>query len=179
MALTKKRRVFVEEYLKCWNASEAARQAGYAHPGSQGHRLLKNVEIEAEIQRRIEEKTMSADEVLLRLAAMARADISEFIADYGGIEWDKVREQGYLVKKVLHRKGENSQIELYDSQSALHLIGKHHGLFMDRQEISGPGGGPLETITHIDVQSLSDEELNTLGSIADRLRDADQGEGQA
>lgn len=30
MALTKKQRVFIDEYVKCWNASEAARRAGYS-----------------------------------------------------------------------------------------------------------------------------------------------------
>lgn len=146
MALTKKRRVFVEEYLRTWNASEAARRAGYAHPGSQGHRLLKNVEIEAEIQRRLDELKMGADEVLIRLSKMARADISEFINDYGGIDWDRVRAQGYLVKKVRHSKGKNSEIELHDAQSALQLIGKHHGLFVERREITGKDGADLRLV---------------------------------
>lgn len=51
MALTGKRQTFVTEYLRTWNASEAARIAGYAHPGSDGHRLLKISEIAEEIQR--------------------------------------------------------------------------------------------------------------------------------
>ena len=76
MGLTNKRRVFIEEYLKCWNASEAARHADYAHPGSQGHSLLKILEIQEEIERRIEEKAMGADEVLTRLAEQARSDIA-------------------------------------------------------------------------------------------------------
>ncbi len=137
VALNNKRRIFIEEYLRTWNASEAARRAGYAHPGSQGHRLLKNVEIEAEIQRRLNELKMGADEVLIRLSGMARADISEFINDYGGIDWDKVRAQGYLIKKIRHNRGKNSEIELHDAQSALQLIGKHHKLFTDRVEHSG------------------------------------------
>lgn len=49
----------------------------------------------------------------------------------------------------------------------------------ERKEISGPGGGPVETVTKIDVRELSDEELDTLGNIAARLRDADQGTGAA
>ena len=56
MALTDKRQVFVEEYLRTWNASEAARIAGYAHPGSDGHRLLKISEIAEEIQRNVSER---------------------------------------------------------------------------------------------------------------------------
>ena len=30
MALSKKQRVFVEHFLRCWNAAEAARRAGYS-----------------------------------------------------------------------------------------------------------------------------------------------------
>ncbi|MEE9365420.1 MAG: terminase small subunit [Dehalococcoidales bacterium] len=144
MAITQKRRVFIEAYLKDWNATEAARVADYAHPGSQGHRLLKNVEIQEEIQRRLDEKCMGADEVLLRLAEQARADISGFITDHGAVDWEAVRERGHLIKKVAHSKGKNSTIELHDAQAALALIGKHHRLFVDRQEITGKDGAPIE-----------------------------------
>lgn len=53
------------------------------------------------------------------------------------------------------------------------------GEYVERKEISGPEGGPVQTVTTIDIRQLSDEELDTLGSVASRLRDADQGEGQA
>jgi phage terminase small subunit len=53
--ISPKQAVFVAAYLgeANRNASEAARIAGYAKPGQQSHRLLKNVEIQAAI----EEKT--------------------------------------------------------------------------------------------------------------------------
>ena len=89
---------------------------------------------------------MSADEVLIRLSEMARADVSEFLNNYGGIDWDKVRAKGYLVKKVRHNKGKNSEIELYDAQGALQWIGKHHGLFVERQEITGADGADLRLV---------------------------------
>ena len=43
--LTYKRKVFVEEYLKCWNGAEAARRAGYAYPRREACRLLTNADI--------------------------------------------------------------------------------------------------------------------------------------
>lgn len=146
MALTKKRRAWLEEYLHCWNATEAARRVDYKHPNTQGPRLLLDVGIQAEIQQRLDELKMSADEVLIRLSEMGRADISEFINNYGGIDWGKVRDKGYLVKKVRHNKGKNSEIELHDAQSALALIGKHHGLFVERQEITGKDGADLRLV---------------------------------
>jgi phage terminase small subunit len=141
MALTRKRRVFVEAYLECWNATEAARQAGYKHPGSQGHRLLKNVEIEAQISQRLAEKVMGANETLSRLSEMARSDVSEFVTEFGVIDWDAVRAKGHLVKRVRHVKGQQSSIELHDAQSALTLIARHHGLLTDKLEHSGVVAG--------------------------------------
>ncbi len=79
MALTNKRRVFIEEYLKCWNASEAARRAGYKKPGQQGHSLLKIVEIQEVIQTRINEIVMETDEIQKRYSDIARGDISDFM----------------------------------------------------------------------------------------------------
>ena len=147
MGLTNKRRVFIEAYLKCWNASEAARIAEYKHPGSQGHSLLKIIEIEEEIQRRIEEKAMSADEVLNRLAEQARSDMDDCLTtDHGVVmvDWEKLKAKGltHLVKKFKQTKA-GIEVEFYDAQSALVHLGKHHKLFVDRTEITGADGEPL------------------------------------
>ena len=137
-----KQQAFVEEYLRCWNATEAARLVGYKYPNRQGPRLLVNVGIKEKIQQRINEIAMSANEVLLRLAEQARADISDFVCEDGSIDWDKVRENGRTIRKITHRKDEHSVIELYSSQRSLELLGKSHGLFSDRLEISG-GPDPI------------------------------------
>lgn len=47
--LTEKRRRFVIAYVQCGNASEAAREAGYAKAPEEGHRLLKNAQVQAAI----------------------------------------------------------------------------------------------------------------------------------
>lgn len=154
MALTKKRRVFVEEYLKCWNASEAARCAGYAHPGQQGHRLLKNVEIAAEIQARIDDKVMSADEALIRLSEIARAEYSKYIEESGYINLPELKRNGkmHLVKAIYETKY-GKKVEFHSVEFALDRIGRHHGQFVTRHEISG-------TIEHrTSADEFSDDEL--------------------
>ncbi len=133
MPLTNKRKVFVAEYLRCWNASEAARRAEYAKPGAEGHRLLKNAEVQAHIQERMTDLAMSADECLSRLAEEARADIAEFIHEDGSLNWETLRSKGHLVKKIRHTD-DRTEIELYSVQSALQLIGQHHALFVERQQ---------------------------------------------
>lgn len=55
MALNRKRRVFIEEYLKCWNATEAARVAGYKHPDRQGSRLLSFPDVASYLDSRLTE----------------------------------------------------------------------------------------------------------------------------
>lgn len=137
--MNKKRRKFVEEYLKCWNASEAARRADYAHPGQQGHRLLKNVEIQEAIKQRLAETAMEADEVLARLSDQARADIADFITIDEGtgkptLDLRKAEGKTHLVKNVRETK-EGTFIELYNSQSALVHMGKAHGVFEERHVI--------------------------------------------
>ncbi len=143
MGLTNKRRVFIEEYLQCWNQTEAARRAGYKTPRRMGSYLMTIQDIQEEVQRRIEEKAMGADEVLARLAEQARSDIDNCLTTDHGIvmvDWEKLKTQGltHLVKKFKQTKA-GIEVEFYDAQSALVHLGKHHKLFIDRQEIAQVG----------------------------------------
>jgi len=76
--LSRQRRDFVDAYLKQGfgrgNASEAARTAGYSEKTArqQGSRLLSDADIQAAIAERVNEMKIAADEVLLRMAAIAR-----------------------------------------------------------------------------------------------------------
>lgn len=160
MALSAKQKAFVNEYLQCWNASEAARRAGYSEKtaGSIGHENLKKPEISEEIARRVADQTMTADEVLIRLADHARADIKDFlaVADNGDTQLDITKAQGktHLIKKVTQRRtvrtSEKSQVEetvltleLHDAQAALVQIGKHHKLFADKLEVEHSGSADI------------------------------------
>jgi len=75
--LSDKQRVFVDNYLRTWNASEAARIADYAQPAVSGHENLQKPYIRAAIQERLAEHVMSADEALGRLSAVARGELAE------------------------------------------------------------------------------------------------------
>jgi hypothetical protein len=150
MALTAKRQAFVDAYLTTWNASEAARVAGYAAPGQQGHRLLKDVEISEEIQRRVADRAMTADEVLIRLAAQARGSMDDFVSFREGVklpllDLEKAHQAGKfgLVKKLKYTDQGGIEFELYDAQAALVQLGKVHKLFVEKQELTGEGGGPV------------------------------------
>lgn len=165
MGLTNKQLVFVSEYLRDFNATQAAIRAGYSEKTARviGPENLSKPAIAQAISDAIAERSMGADEVLLRLAQMARGDIGDFI-DISSVGYSldllQAQERGltHLIKKIKQKtttflakseSGEDrevteTEIELYDAQAALALLGKHHKLFIDRTEVTGADGGPVQ-----------------------------------
>lgn len=145
--LTAKQKLFIDEYLKCYNATKAALEAGYSEKTaySIGWENLRKPEIAGIIQRRLQESAMSADEVLARLADMARSNIADFSKVRHVSDLEEIHDKAHVVKKfkrTLYRTAygsetETVELELYDSQSALEKIGRYHGLFTDKVEHSG------------------------------------------
>jgi hypothetical protein len=153
-----KQSAFVEYYLQHWNASKAARLAGYSQKNSNvvGPRLLADVGIALAIKTRLSAMTMGAEEVLARLSEQARADMVDFLDAKGNVkileagaadgqpdlDATKVTGRGRLIKKYKRRERKladmtievYTEIELHDAQSALTLMGKHHRLFADKFE---------------------------------------------
>lgn len=143
--LTPKQQLFVDHYFTCGlNATEAARRAGYAHANKQGPALLVNLGIRAEIDRRLDAAAMPANEVLARIADIARGSMADFLNDDGAIDLVQARRNDmlHLIKSRSTTK-DGERIELYSKFDALTLLAKQHGLLVDRTELSGPGGGPL------------------------------------
>lgn len=144
MGLNHRQQVFVNEYVKCWNAAESARRAGYNGKSNViGSQLLANLSISEEIQKRVDEIKMSADEVLIRLANMARSNISDYAKVRTPDDLAGLGDKGQVVKKFKRRitttqsgnEYEEIELELYDAQPPLQLIGKQHGLFTDKIEV--------------------------------------------
>jgi phage terminase small subunit len=167
LALSNKQQAFINEYLVDRNATRAAIRAGYSEKGArvQGHRLLTDANVSAEIKARVDEKAMTANEVLERLADMARGDISDLMAlTPSGFTFELMvkdkdgnlipNPKTKLIKKIkqkvttiLGKKEDDedreiieTEIELYDAQAALVQLGKHHKLFTDQVQISGEVG---------------------------------------
>lgn len=152
--LTDKQRRFVEEYTgpANFNASEAARRAGYSEKtaGQIGWQLLQKTTIDEAIQDRLDRLAMSADEALKRLADWARGDIGKVVkvTEDGAFRLDlkKAKEEGalHLVKELSYDSEGRPRVKLYDAKDAVKQIAKAHGVFVDRVEHSGPGGDPIE-----------------------------------
>ncbi len=168
--LSYKQKAFIEAYLETWNASEAARRAGYAHAWQAGSRMLRNVEVKAEIEQRLGEMAMSANEVLARLSEQARVSMKDFVLPgTANLDVAALQAKGHLVKSISHTRY-GVRIELHDGQAALIQMGKAHNLFVERHELSGPNGGPIKT----DDDGRFDRALSAL---AEALREIVPGTG--
>lgn len=155
----------MNEYLVDFNATQAAIRAGYSEKSaySIGWENLRKPEIVEAIR----EKSMSAEEVLIRLADIARGDMADLmeitpagftfrlLVDENGqrivnpktrlIRKIKQKVTTYLAKSedAEDREIIETELELYSAFSALEALGKYHKLFVDRQEVSGPAGGVI------------------------------------
>ena len=151
--MTPKQKAFVLEYIKDFNATRAAIVAGYKPKWAATNttKLLNNTNIKAAIDEEYEKRAMSATEVLARMTDIARGSADDYILidEYGyeGIDLKKMKEAGklHLIKKYSNTKN-GTIIELYDAQSALVQMGKQHGLFPNRQEVTGKDGDPLNIV---------------------------------
>ena|SRR3990167_7779780 len=163
LKFTDKQQAFINEYLKCWNATEAARRAGYSERSAQqigSENLLKPV-ISFEIRRRIDEQTMSADEALLRLSNQARATFGDVVKLQGGlpfIDWEKAVAIGAIdnIKEITFKEG-SVTVKLHDSQAALvHIL----------RQLQLKSGEPTERVEH-----THEERANRITEIFDTARD--------
>lgn len=169
--LSPKQQAFVEHYLTCWNASEAARRAGYSvkTAGSQASRLLKDVNVTRAIDTRMGELKMTSNEALMIITNHARGTLDEFVDEFGDIDMKRAKEAGKLglvkkykvsVRTFKDEKTVTTEIELHDPQNAAMLIAKHHGAFVEKSTVEHSG----EVTQKIDLSGLPDDQLKLLAS---------------
>lgn len=140
MGLTNKQKIFVENYLLTFNATQAAIAAGYSPRSARaiGAENLTKPVIAQELQSRINEATVGADQALLILSSIARNEGSEYYFQDGSIDIPSlIRDgKGYLIKSAKPSKW-GLVVEFYDALAALALIGKHHKLFTEQTAFEG------------------------------------------
>lgn len=172
MGLKPKQQLFLNEYLIDMNATQAAIRAGYSSRSaySMGQKLLKKGEISAEIQRKLDNSAMKADEILQKLTEIARIDIGDYL-DVSSMAFQinlaKAKEEDKLrfIKRIkqktttICRDGgedvEQNQIdfELLDQMRALEILAKYHGLLVEKQQVTGE---VLLTIKRVDAKTADD-----------------------
>jgi phage terminase small subunit len=149
-------KIFVEEYCtggstgKAFNAFRAAEHAGYANPGATGGQLLKRADVKAAIAARLDELSMTSEEIVKRLTDIARNEVGEIyeVNDLGQIRLNPAQlraAQRHMKSYKIDSNG-NQVIEFHDSHAALRDLAKARGIFKEGREISGPGGGPIGVV---------------------------------
>lgn len=139
---TNKRRLFIEKYFQCdFNATEAARQAGFKHPNVAGSKLVKVSIIKEEIDKRLAALKMDTDEALRILAEHVRFDPGPYLVitkDETGVNLKALRDAGLtkLVKSITPTK-DGLRIEFEDRQTAINMILKASGAYREAIDLSG------------------------------------------
>ena len=170
--ISNKQKIFINEYVKSWNATKAAIAAGYSAKTatSKASQLLTKVNIKEEIAKRIKDVCMSGDEALKLLSEQARGSLDdcfdiemvksqrtpgEFIPNYR-LNLVKAKEKGklHLIKSIMPTAN-GTRVELYSSQRALEIIAKASGLFDEKIELEVKK--PIK-IKHIFTHEKKEEE---------------------
>ena len=169
--LTNKRFLFCEHFIQTnGNGTLSSKLAGFKGANDNVHavnatRLLRNAKIQAYLSKRYKEFAMSSDEVLMRLANIARASLSDYCDDLGTIDWEKVAKDGYAFKSV--KKG--SKLEFESKLRALELIGKAQSMFTDKLEVEG-GDKPIRVrVEYSDDYTPPAASNSTLGHKQQRI----------
>lgn len=156
--LTPKQAKFVDEYLIDLNATQAAIRAGYSERTAYatGHENLRKPEIqEALTQRRqqlAESTEITPEKVIAEYAKIAFADMSTYAKwGEGGVSLvnsEQLPEGASAaiaeVSETVTEKSTNTRFKLHDKKGALDSIAKHLGMFIERREVTGKDGGPVQ-----------------------------------
>lgn len=136
--MTPRRSRFVDEYMVDLNATQAAIRAGFSAKtaGAAGARLLKDVRISTEIEQRQQE------------IAQKNGVTREWIAEKLQENLDRAMQAVPVVDAKGNPTGEY-RYEGMVANKAIELLGKLHGLFVERIRVE-------------DVTKLSDEELEAI-----------------
>nr|DAK35451.1 MAG TPA: Terminase small subunit [Caudoviricetes sp.] len=170
---------FVDEWLIDFNGTQAAIRAGYSPKtaAAAAARLLRNVNIQAEIARRqkdLQRRTeISQDRVVKELARIAFADAS----DYACIETLTYENEDGTVSPVQIvspkdtgalsddqraaiagiKQGANGiEIKLHDKIKALELLGRHIGMFNDKIEVRATVENPFAGLSTEELRNVID-----------------------
>ena len=175
MAMTPRRRRFVDEYLVDLNAAAAARRTGLSDDSGSTKRLMRNPEVAAAIAAGMAERSrrtaITADAVLVELARIGFSNLLDYMSpgedgdlfvDLSGLD----RAHAAAIAEVTvedfkdgrtkdAREVRRVKVKLLDKRAALVDIGKHLGMF------GAAGGAPVPidggTVTHIELVGPADD----------------------
>jgi phage terminase small subunit len=150
-----KREAFCQEFLVDLNAAAAAERAGYSARSAKvlACRLMGMADVRDRIEQlmaaRMERTELTQDRVIRELVLLAFSDMRSF-AQWGPAGL-KLVDSAMLAPDASRCVAEVSESEkgalrfkLHDKVAALTKLGQHLGTFVERHELTGRDGGPIE-----------------------------------
>lgn len=152
--LTEKQQLFIQEYLKDLNATQAAIRAGYAPKRADafGWNLLRKVEVSQAIQsavnRRLARLEITADRLLAEAAKMLYADPRAYfdaqgkhlpIHLLGDAEAAALASWEVIIKNAAAGDGQTDTVlktKRWDKTKVWELLARHLGLLSERVEVT-------------------------------------------
>lgn len=181
--LTPKQERFCQLYTTCWEATRAAREAGYSEKTAQqqGYQLLHLPSVKERIaqltEHALKEIGATRERVLLELSRLAYLDTAEAFDEIG--QFLPIKEMPEHVRRAVSKvkvfevfgassgaEGEDGgkqlagftkEVEFAPKKAALDSLAKILGFAPDKVEHSGPDGKPIETKN---LGEVPDEQLD-------------------
>ena len=157
--LTDKQQCFVDEYLIDLNATQAAIRAGYSAKTAdqQGSRMLANVKVKqavAEKQAQRSKRTgVNQDRVVLELAKVAFAKMTDIVDSNGRIKEDASPDDLACIELIKYKESDNEyggsverEVKIASKLKALELLGKHLGMWSDKFNVTVEKSEKLDDI---------------------------------
>lgn len=176
--LSDKQAKFVKEYLIDLNATQAAIRAGYSGKTaySIGWENLKKPEIQEAITKYREflqkDTDVTPEKIIAEYAKLAFADPQQFYAGDGSLipipELPKhvaAALQGFEVNEISDGErilGHTKKITWHNKKSALDSLARINGMFVEKKEITGKDGAPIQVEQKTDITGFSDVLLDLL-----------------
>ena len=149
--MTKKQKLFADEYLIDLNATRAYR---VAYPSvkkdetarANGSRMLTNANVARYISERMQERQqrteITQDMVVKELAAIGFSKATDYVTIRGGTvcikDTDALTEDQIRAIAGIKEGANGIEIKLNDKEKALELLGRHLGMWNDKLDINAP-----------------------------------------
>lgn len=157
--LTDKQRRFVDEYLIDLNATQAAIRAGYSTKTADriGPELLGKTCVSEAISKKMAARSrrtgVNQDRVVLELAKIAFAKMTDIVDSNGKIKEDASPDDLACIESIKYKESDNEyggsverEVKIASKLKALELLGKHLGMWSDKFNVTVEKSEKLDDI---------------------------------
>lgn len=157
--LTDKQQCFVDEYLIDLNATQAAIRAGYSAKTADriGPELLGKTCVSEAISKKMAARSrrtgVNAERVVLELAKVAFAKMTDIVDSKGRIKEDASPDDLACIESIKYKESDNEyggsverEVKIASKLKALELLGKHLGMWSDKFNVTVEKSEKLDDI---------------------------------